>query len=214
MSPESLFRIAFWVVIGLVLAMRFYFIFRLRRSGGHVMPDQAAIRREGRRVFAFRLVGFFVLWGLFIGYAIWPTAIETLSIPLPAWLRWTGFALGLASVAFWTWVQATLGTEWSAQLRLRDTHHLITTGPYARSRHPMYTAIFGFAVSLALLSTNWCFIILAVLVIAGLVVRVPHEEQMMIEAFGEAYRAYMRKTRRYFPKWLAETASANHAARL
>jgi protein-S-isoprenylcysteine O-methyltransferase Ste14 len=60
--------------------------------------------------------------------------------------------------------------------------------------------MFGFGISLALVTTNWVFIVLAVAVIAGLIARVPREEQMMIEQFGEQYIAYMHRTGRFFPK--------------
>jgi protein-S-isoprenylcysteine O-methyltransferase Ste14 len=40
-----------------------------------------------------------------------------------------------------------------------------------------------------------------VLSILGLLWRVPKEEQMMIEAFGDEYKAYMQRTGRFFPKW-------------
>ena len=203
MTAESSFRIAFWVLMGLVLCMRFFFISRLRLSGGQIMPDQAAIHREGRFVFAFRLLGFFMLVALLGLYALVPAVIETLSIQSPDWLRWTGFALGLISLVFWTWVQFALGRQFSAQLRLRAGHHLITTGPYASVRHPMYAAVSGFAIGLAFLTANWVFVILVLLVIVGLIVRVPREEQMMIDSFGEEYQSYMSKTGRFFPKWLA-----------
>jgi protein-S-isoprenylcysteine O-methyltransferase Ste14 len=44
-------------------------------------------------------------------------------------------------------------------------------------------------------------ILLAVLSIAGTVARVPKEEQMMVEAFGDQYKAYMQRTGRFFPKY-------------
>ncbi len=47
---------------------------------------------------------------------------------------------------------------------------------------------------------NWIFVAVAVLSITGTVVRVPKEEQMMIEAFGDEYKAYMQRTGRFFPK--------------
>ena len=122
------------------------------------------------------------------------------SFPLPAWLRWAGFALGLLSVVFWTWTQVTLDTQWSAQLQLTKEHHLITTGPYARIRHPLYAAMFGWSIALALLTANWIFIGIAILSIAGTVRRVPKEEQMMLEAFGDEYQAYMQHTGRFFPR--------------
>jgi protein-S-isoprenylcysteine O-methyltransferase Ste14 len=58
----------------------------------------------------------------------------------------------------------------------------------------------GYGTGLALVTANWVFIVLAVAVIAGLFVRVPKEEQMMIEEFGEEYKAYMQRTGRFFPK--------------
>jgi protein-S-isoprenylcysteine O-methyltransferase Ste14 len=112
-----------------------------------------------------------------------------------------GFALGILSVAFMIWTQLTLDTQWSAQLHLRKDHHLIKTGPYARIRHPLYASTFGWGIALSLLTANWIFIAVSVLAIAGLVVRIPKEEQMMIEAFGDEYTSYMQRTGRFFPKF-------------
>ena len=122
------------------------------------------------------------------------------SFTLPAWLRWAGFALGLISVVFWTWTQIHLDTQWSAQLQLKKNHKLVTTGPYAYVRHPLYMGMIGWAVSLSLLTANWIFVAVCALSIAGVVGRVPKEEQMMIEAFGDDYKAYMQRTGRFFPK--------------
>jgi hypothetical protein len=41
---------------------------------------------------------------------------------------------------------------------------------------------------------------LARLAAAGILWRVPKEEQMMVEAFGDEYKAYMRRNGRFFPK--------------
>lgn len=93
-----------------------------------------------------------------------------------------------------------LDTQWSAQLQLTQGHHLVTTGPYAFIRHPLYAAMFGWAVSLVLLTANWIFLAMAVLSIAGTIRRVPYEEQMMIEAFGDEYKTYMQRTGRFIPR--------------
>jgi hypothetical protein len=73
------------------------------------MPDREAIEREDRRIFAARLVAFFMLIALLVLYALNSSWIEAFSIPLPGWLRWAGFALGIASLTFWAWTQAALG---------------------------------------------------------------------------------------------------------
>jgi protein-S-isoprenylcysteine O-methyltransferase Ste14 len=181
--------------------MRFYFMIKVRRAGERLMPDDQAVRREGGRgVFIIRVVAFILLMVFLVMYSIGMKWIDAFFFPLPAWLRWVGFGFGLLSVAFWTWTQIHLDTQWSAQLQLRKEHHLVTTGPYARIRHPLYSAMFGWAAALGLLTANWIFVAMAVLSIAGTVARVPKEEQMMIEAFGDEYKSYMQHTGRFFPK--------------
>jgi protein-S-isoprenylcysteine O-methyltransferase Ste14 len=148
------------------------------------------------------VAAFFALMAFLGMYSAGMAWIDLFLFILPGWLRWMGFALGILSVAFMTWTQVTLDTQWSAQLQLRENHHLITTGPYARMRHPLYTSVFGWGAALSLLTANWIFVAVSVLAIIGLIVRIPKEEQMMIEAFGDAYKAYMRRTGRFFPKVL------------
>ncbi len=70
MTNETAFRILFWVLFGAVLLMRFYFIFRLRRVGQRVLPDQQAIALEGKGLFAFRLVSWFLMMGILLSYAL------------------------------------------------------------------------------------------------------------------------------------------------
>jgi protein-S-isoprenylcysteine O-methyltransferase Ste14 len=126
--------------------------------------------------------------------------LRMFSLSLPDWLRWTGLALGLIGFGLWTWTQAALGKEWSPQLQLGEQHRLVTSGPYAWVRHPMYLAMFAVAIALALLSSNWCFVLFAAAMIVGFVVRAPREERMMVEAFGEEYKTYMQGTGRFFPR--------------
>ena len=49
-------------------------------------------------------------------------------------------------------------------------------------------------------SANWVFVALDVVAAAGLLIRVPREEQMMLEEFKDDYRADMGRTGRFFPK--------------
>ena len=201
MSTETSFRIAFLILFVILITMRVYFMVRVRRSGGQIMPDGQAVAREGGRgVLVIRVIGFFALMIFLVMYFLGANWIDAFSFSLPGWLRWTGFALGVVAVIFWTWTQVTLDTQWSAQLQLTKAHHLVTTGPYARIRHPLYAGIFGWCVALSLLTANWIFVAVCVLSILGLLWRVPKEVQMMIEAFGGEYKAYMQRTGRFFPK--------------
>ncbi len=200
MNTELVFHIAFWILMALVLVMRVFFAWRVRRAKERVLPDRAAVEREGRLWFAVRALVFFLLLALLVFYAIDPPWIQALDFGLPSWLRWAGLVLGLASLGLWTWTQVALDTLWSAQLQLREEHHLVVTGPYARMRHPMYTAMCGWGAALALVTASWIFVVIALVVFTVFFTRVPREEQMMLQQFGAEYRDYMGRTGRFFPR--------------
>ena len=196
-----MFRIAFLVLLVALFSLRFYFMIKVRRAGERLMPDKQAVRREGGpAVFIIRVVIFAFLVVFLVMYTINMKWIDIYAFTLPTWLCWAGFGLGLLNVAFWTWTQIHLDTQWSAQLQLRKEHRLITSGPYARIRHPLYSAMFSWGIALALLNANWIFVALAILMIAGILVHIPREEKLMLEAFGDEYQAYIRRTGKYFPK--------------
>jgi protein-S-isoprenylcysteine O-methyltransferase Ste14 len=94
-----------------------------------------------------------------------------------------------------------LGRNWSVSLQLKDDHKLITNGIYSRIRHPMYTAFWLMALAQALLLPNW---IAGLAGIAGFgtlyLLRVRHEEALMLAGFGAEYQAYMDRTGRLLPK--------------
>jgi protein-S-isoprenylcysteine O-methyltransferase Ste14 len=54
--------------------------------------------------------------------------------------------------------------------------------------------------SIALVTASWFFIALLVVSIVVLALRIPKEEQMLIETFGEEYKKYMQRTGGLFPK--------------
>jgi protein-S-isoprenylcysteine O-methyltransferase Ste14 len=176
MTTESTFRLAFGILLAALLAMRIYFMVKVRRAGGRLMPDKQAVAREGGRgVFVVRVIAFFMLMTFLVMYLIGAKWIDIFLFPLPAGLRWAGFVIGLVTVAFWTWVQVTLDTQWSAQLQLQKEHRLITTGPYSRIRHPLCVGMLGWSFSLLLLTANWIFVAVCALSAGGLLYRIPKE---------------------------------------
>jgi protein-S-isoprenylcysteine O-methyltransferase Ste14 len=200
MSTESLFRIAFWLIFGGMLAMQAYYACRARLSGRGVAAAPEAIEREGRRCALARAIRSVSLLASLLLYAVNPSWLPILSVPVPDWIRWIGIALGIVSLAIYVWSRETLGKEWSSELRMREQHHLVTAGPYARIRHPIYLALLVFLTSLALVAANWLFVALLLFSLADLAVRIPREEQMMIARFGDEYEAYMRRTGRLLPR--------------
>ncbi len=196
---EAVFRIAFWVLLAAMWVMRIYFVRQVRPSGERPRVDRKTIEHEGLGLFIGRTAILLFLGAILVLYAYDSPWLRMFSIPLPDWLRWVGLGLGLGGFGLWTWTQAVLGKEYSPLLQVREQQRLVTSGPYAWVRHPMYTALFGVGIALALLAANWCFVLSAAAMIIGFVVRAPREERMMLQAFGSAYEGYMQKTGRFFP---------------
>jgi protein-S-isoprenylcysteine O-methyltransferase Ste14 len=120
---------------------------------------------------------------------------------LPRWIGWIGMPV-FAGAIFMLWrSHADLGRNWSATLQILGRHSLVTTGVYQYVRHPMYAAHLLWAIAQGLLLSNWfagwAFLVLS---IPLYVVRIPREEQMMLEHFGEAYRAYRSRTGGMVPR--------------
>lgn len=90
------------------------------------------------------------------------------------------------------WAVRTMGSQES-----EDPTTLVTTGPYAFGRNPMYVGWTALYLGIALvLNTVWLFVLLpAVLATCHLIVR--REERALEREFGDAYRAYRREVRRY-----------------
>jgi protein-S-isoprenylcysteine O-methyltransferase Ste14 len=94
-----------------------------------------------------------------------------------------------------------LGKNWSAALKVRENHRLVTGGVYARVRHPMYAAFWLWAFAQALLLPN---LVAGGVGLAGFgtlyFLRVGREERLMLGMFGDEYRAYMARTGRLIPR--------------
>ena len=120
---------------------------------------------------------------------------------LPAFIPWCGAVVMV--IALWLFWRAhvDLGLNWSITLEMRKDHELIVHGVYRKIRHPMYAAIFLFAIAQGFLLQNWLagwggLVTFALLYL----VRTPREEKMMREFFGEPYKDYMERTGRLWPK--------------
>jgi protein-S-isoprenylcysteine O-methyltransferase Ste14 len=93
-----------------------------------------------------------------------------------------------------------LGRQWSASLEIRESHQIVRGGVYRRIRHPMYASFWLWALAQALLLPN-TMAAMSGLVAIGILffTRIDFEERMLLEAFGEDYRTYMRETNRIIP---------------
>ena len=146
----------------------------------------------------------FLLWGgMFVLPVIYAASnwLDFANYTLPAWAGWLGVALITGALfVFWR-SHADLGLNWSPTLEIREKHTLITRGIYSVIRHPMYASQILWSLAQILLLQNWIAGLSSLVVFFPFYfMRVPAEEQLMLEQFGDQYRSYMQKVGAVFPK--------------
>ena len=110
-----------------------------------------------------------------------------------------GAVLLVASTLLALWARWTLGTMWSSIPTVRQHHLLRTDGPYRITRHPIYTGILGMLLGSAMI-VGFGPLLLALVVFGGIFAyRIPREEQLMIETFGDRYVRYQHQVPRLIP---------------
>ncbi|MDW6025528.1 protein-S-isoprenylcysteine O-methyltransferase [Mesorhizobium sp. BAC0120] len=141
-----------------------------------------------------------------LGMAILPALYLATGFPRSADYLARAWAIALGTVIFASGLllfrvsHKQLGRNWSITLQIRREHRLVSTGPYALIRHPMYTSFLLMALGQAFLLSNWVVGLAGLLGFAVLfLLRVDKEEHMMLENFGPEYRPYMKRTKRIIP---------------
>ena len=120
-------------------------------------------------------------------------------LPLGEWVQWIGIVVATIPLFYLIWVHRHLDNQWSIALEIQEDHKLITTGPYRRVRHPMYLGIFVYTIGLCLISLDILVSLFFVFSIWVNYNRIPSEEQMMIDQFGDEYLEYMKTSGRLIP---------------
>lgn len=171
----------------------------------HIYQERVkGVERTVRRVdgtekalLALVFVGSLIVPALFL----FTSVLKFADYRLPGVLPWVGTASLIVALWLFQRSHADLGKNWSVTLELRKEHSLVTGGVYRRIRHPMYTSIFLFSLAQGLLLQNWLAGWSALATFSVLYLRrVPREEAMMLEAFGDEYREYMGRTGRLLPR--------------
>lgn len=118
---------------------------------------------------------------------------------------WLGViaALMVAGVALARSAINTLGKQWTLVATVASNHALVTSGPYARVRHPIYTAMLLLLIGTGLAMTGWLRLAIAIVVFAiGTAQRVRLEEQLLAESHASEFQAYRASVPAVVPRWL------------
>ena len=115
------------------------------------------------------------------------------------WVRVLGLAVLVVSTVFTLRARFSLGTMWSLAPKVKGDHHLRTHGPYAVTRHPIYTGVLGMLLGATLLSGIGQWIVLFPVGLILFEVKIRMEEQLLLATFPEEYPRYRRQVPQLVP---------------
>jgi len=127
---------------------------------------------------------------------LWPSRVplpllQERFLPPGAWCFWTGAAVTAAGL-FSVWGRRHLGRNWSQSVTVKEGHELITSGPYALVRHPIYTGLLLGFLGCAVARGEWRGLAAVAIVLSILWRKLSLEEKWMRAQFGQSYEAYCR----------------------
>ena len=147
-----------------------------------------------------RLGGALLVASLALGAASPLVALQSGAPRLTAVQAGLGIALYTAGLALTLAAQLRMGASWRIGVDSAERTQLVTSGPFASVRNPIFSGMLAVALGLALLVPNiWA--LLAVIALAGgieLQVRLV-EEPYLLRTHGEPYRAWAQRTGRFLP---------------
>ncbi|MBI5292547.1 MAG: isoprenylcysteine carboxylmethyltransferase family protein [Chloroflexi bacterium] len=194
MNTETVFRIITALLFITALFIGGSFRRKAEREGGALRTPAG-----NKWVVLLRLMALVVVLPLF-GYWINPSWVAWARVALPDWPRWIATGVAVALLPMMVWVFTSIGKNISTSHDTRHGHVLVTHGPYRWVRHPLYSVGFLFAVALTVIAALWWLAVGMILPLFALLLRTGKEEEKLVEAFGDEYRDYMKRTGRFLPR--------------
>lgn len=179
-------------VVALVwLAGALYKALRSPQAPGEQPPSQPGLMAANAR-----LLGLTAICVIFTD--IYRKHFDALAVGA-LWVRLLGLAILVASTVFILWARLSLGFMWSVMPKLQTDHQLHTNGPYAVTRHPIYTGGLGMLLGIALLAGlgQWLIIFLVCLIVLEVKIRI--EERLLLTGFPTEYPQYRHQVPQLIP---------------
>jgi protein-S-isoprenylcysteine O-methyltransferase Ste14 len=175
-----------WAALAMVWAAGFPFTRKTVRA-----------QPEGARLFhiALALLGFSLLGSTWFraGWLGQRFMADTRDVAL------VGVGLTMIGCGFAIWARVTLGANWSGRATVKAEHELITRGPYAVARHPIYTGLLTACVGTSIAYGEWRCLVGMVMLALTFAVKIGQEERLMLETFPEAYARYRQRVKALIP---------------
>ncbi len=126
--------------------------------------------------------------------------IPSAAMPAPYFLFWAGVGAIVASSLLRRHCVRMLGESFTAVVHVVAGQAVVERGAYRWIRHPAYSAGALAYVGVGLALGNWASLVVLLATCSAIYTyRVGVEERALVATLGEAYQAYMRRTKRFIP---------------
>jgi protein-S-isoprenylcysteine O-methyltransferase Ste14 len=197
-----------FVFVGRTLYLRFCRNIRVFTLGVAKRGVQQALELSFLFVLAAWLVEIF-LYTQPGGARLFPAPFTALLVGFTP-LKLVGTVLIVVGQIVFLLALLAFGDSWRVGIDKQSPGQLITGGVFAVTRNPIFLFVDLYFVGTFLINGTVIFLILAVLVVAGLHYQILQEEKFLIQTYDKAYRDYCARTRRYFG-WRRDKAEATSA---
>ncbi|WP_447925971.1 methyltransferase family protein [Georgenia muralis] len=118
----------------------------------------------------------------------------------PGWLSWVGLIAVVAAMAGVLVAQGGMGASWRIGVDADERTDLVTTGPFAKIRNPIFSAMVTALLGMTLMVPGVVTVaaLLALVVAVELQVRFV-EEPYLVRVHGQAYLSYAQTAGRFVP---------------
>jgi protein-S-isoprenylcysteine O-methyltransferase Ste14 len=121
---------------------------------------------------------------------------------LDAAVALAGALLALTGSLLAAWAKTRLGPLFSPQLGVQQDHRLVTSGPYAVVRHPIYLGIIDFIIGTALFLNDLALLVVGALFVLYFAGQIRVEERQFAAHFGKEWDDYAARTPALMPfRW-------------
>jgi protein-S-isoprenylcysteine O-methyltransferase Ste14 len=160
---------------------------------------KSTVRREGWPSQLLHIVPFLMAAVLFCVPDVPIAFLRERVVPMTEWPFWLGLFVTGVGLLISVWARLHLGKNWSGTITIKKGHELVTSGPYAFVRHPIYSGLLLGFLGTALAIGDWRAVLAFALAAGALWRKLRVEERWMRQQFGDAYERYSRRVAALVP---------------
>ena len=181
--------LASWIASSGLLAWNHRRVRNERKRLG--IPEEKPAIRDSRSMHGLALEGLsFLLAAIFSSF----------SDPPSDWQCVLSMIFSVLAAVLFGWALRHLGLEWRIKAVVSEDHNLVTTGPYAVVRHPVFAALVSLLMATTLLTNPpWGVAVCLAVCLYGTEIRVKAEDGLLERRFGAQSVAYRAKVPAYVP---------------